>query len=251
MKLHELIVDTYSPSEAEQVQNRWRDQLASSLYSNCIDLDSVHYIAGVDIAYTPGLNRTWGMASAVLWDFIKHIEIAHVSISGEIKFPYIPGLLGFREGKLLVQAIEQLPQRPELIMTDGHGWLHPRRMGEAVHVGVAMGIACIGIAKKMLYGEGNWHYVQLIKGSRIELFKPGTKIEERDENSLLGYCICLCTQYKPVFVSPGYFIRPNIACDIALQSTVNHRQPNPLILAHIYANMAIHQKSKPIRAKFI
>ena len=107
-------------------------------------------------------------------------------------------------------------------MCDGHGFIHPRRFGEATHLGFALNLPTIGIAKNPFVGVSNWKNLEKKKGKTDPIY------ENKD---LLGYAICLTDNLKPVFISIGYEIDINLCIKIALYLTKNHRQPEPLYLA--------------------
>ncbi|MHA2324530.1 MAG: endonuclease V, partial [Promethearchaeota archaeon] len=161
---------------------------------------------------------------------------------GQIKFPYKSGYLGFRECKLLSQVIEKLPSKPDLVLCDGHGIIHPKRFGEAVHLGFALDIPTIGVAKNPLIGYFNWGKLDKIKGNKVSIWTDNPKDVPVDSlNHLLGYLICLNNNSKPVFISKGYKTTLDLAVNICLDTTKNHRQPEPLYLADRYSRDEVNK----------
>jgi deoxyribonuclease V len=126
-------------------------QISLSLYvsTSGIDASKVRYVAGLDVSYAGDS----GLAVATLLSYPQLDLIEYVVVKGEVKIPYIPGLLAFREAPLLIKACELLSLRPDLLVVDGHGVTHPRKFGIASHIGVVLDTASIGVAKSLLYGK--------------------------------------------------------------------------------------------------
>src|SRR5271157_4499391 len=249
---HELLRDGYTPGEAVLLQAKWRDQLqAEKSESNRIvisEASSNLVVAGVDVAYQDAGCPTWGVGCAVAWSIQTVTELSatpaarKLSIAysaGTVSFPYIPGLLGFREAWLMVEAILALPSRPDLVMCDGHGYAHPRRFGEAVHVGVVLDLPSMGVAKTPFFGEGDWKDLSRIKRAKVGLYDRGRSPAGGEVGELVGYAACLADGTKPVFVSAGYQATLDSAFNIACLTTLTHRQPEPLNLADRYARAEI------------
>jgi deoxyribonuclease V len=148
-----------------------------------------------------------------------------------ITFPYKPGFLGFRECNLMVKAIERLTESPDIIMCDGHGIIHPKRFGEAVQLGLILNIPTFGVAKNPFIGFSEWKSLKRKKENKTPIWANNPKNSMRVNNDILGYAVCLNDGMKPVFVSVGYKINLDIAVEIVLKTTKNHKQPEPLFLA--------------------
>src|SRR3990167_1280390 len=160
----------------------------------------------------------------VLFSYPDLTEIERVYTVSDEKFPYIPGLLAFREGPAIIETFKRLRQRPDLLIIDGQGIAHPRGFGIACHVGVLLDIPAMGIAKKRLYGKyaepgekrGSWSPLLSKEGDVI-----GSVLRTRDNT-------------KPVFVSPGHKIDMESAREIALVCARGYRIPEPTRRADIY-----------------
>ena len=127
-----------SPAEARRAQAEIPPQVIRR-----DRLGRVRTVAGADI----GLHENTGYAAVILYSFPELTEIERVSSTGELRFPYVPGLLAFREMPLLLEAFRKLQRKPGLILADAHGWAHPRRAGMACHLGLVLDIPTIGCAK--------------------------------------------------------------------------------------------------------
>jgi deoxyribonuclease V len=145
---------------------------------------------------------------------------------GPTELPYIPGFLAFREVPNLLRAYEKLQAVPDLIMVDGHGISHPRRLGIASHLGVLLQKPTMGVAKKVLVGK--YEEPDLAKGSRTPLLH---------RNELVGYTLRTKEKVKPVFVSPGHLVDLETATVLALATALKHKLPEPTRLADHYAEV--------------
>lgn len=143
-----------------------------------------------------------------------------------VELPYISGFLAFREVPNLVRAYQKLQQEPDLIMVDGHGIAHPRRLGIASQLGVLLNKPTLGVAKKVLTGK--YEEPPLVKGSMMPLLH---------QKEHIGNVICTKDKVKPVFVSPGHFMDLESATSIVLQTAVKHKLPEPTRLADHYAQV--------------
>ena len=176
--------------------------------------DNSELIAGVDCAY----NQYDAIAAIVVCDY-KTMEVKEkVFAIVKAKVPYVKGFLAYREGPSISEAYAKLENKPDLMIFDGNGILHPRRIGLASHMGVLLDIASIGIAKQLLVGE--------IKGKKVYVEK-----EARAE------LIVTKEHSKPIYISPGHKISLKTSVEI-VKHCINfpHKLPEPLHLAHRYAN---------------
>lgn len=187
---------------------------------------AVNFVAGVDVhpAEKAGMMR----AAICVLSFPALDLIEQKTVLVKTSFPYVPGLLSFREGPAVLAVFQKLKQQPDLILFDGQGIAHPRRFGLASHMGLLLDIPAIGCAKSRLYGscgEPGPH-----KGDLSYLL---------NENSeMIGACLRTRDSVKPLYVSVGHNISLDFALNIVLACCVKHRQPEPLRLAHRAAKSA-------------
>ncbi|MFW9781139.1 MAG: endonuclease V [Candidatus Heimdallarchaeota archaeon] len=227
-----LLKDDLDLVKAEELQLKYQSLFKKLKIEEFVILNNITNIAAVDISYFKEKSKEYGISCAVLWNISDNRMVCNTFYNDEVRFPYHPGFLGFRECRLLAKAVEKLTKKPDLIICDGHGIIHPKRFGEAVQLGFALNIPSIGVAKKPFIGYYEYKLLKRKKGNKepILSFKPNSI--SISEPELLGYAICLNDNMKPVFISRGYRATLNLAIDIALKTTLNHRQPEPLYLAH-------------------
>jgi len=181
-------------------------------------------VAGADISLTR--NSTDAFAGIVVLN-ARTLEIAdEYFIKGKIEFPYIPGLLSFREAPLLLKLFKKVSPAPQLVFFDGQGIAHPRRLGLASHMGLLLDCPTIGCAKSRL--TGNYKEPGLKKGSRSRL--------QDDDNQTIGAVVRTRDNCKPVFISVGHQIDLGTAIRWTLKCTSRYRIPEPTRLAHIRVN---------------
>ncbi|MBP1706563.1 MAG: Deoxyribonuclease [Chloroflexi bacterium] len=211
-KLHDWTVST---SEAIQIQKN----LATLIEPSCATLNP-RLIAGLDVAIT---DKNQAKAAVVVLKYpeLKLIETAVVE--GRVTFPYIPGLLSFREVPLTLQACEKIQLQPDLVFVDGQGIAHPRRMGLASHLGLFLDIPTIGCAKSYLYGD----YQPPPKAAASYSYITGSLGEK------IGAVVRTKSDVKPLFVSVGHKIDLSSAIHWVLQCCRAHRLPEPTRIAHL------------------
>lgn len=166
------------------------------------------------------MQRNLGRASVVLMDAADLQPVATSLAFLTVTFPYIPGLLSFREIPVILKALSGLPHMPDLLMVDGQGVAHPRRLGIAAHLGVATGLPAIGVAKSLLTGK----FVEpgLMKGDASLLMDRGERI---------GTVLRSRDKTRPLFISAGHRISHDAALALVLQSLTRYRLPEPTRLA--------------------
>jgi len=230
---HELLQTNLSLDEVERLQEKYSQKLKNQEHKilKISDSREFKWVAGVDISYFNENNKEWGVACAVLWNLHLNKMDTHSFTKGISSFPYKPGFLGFRECNLLVKAIMNLPETPDIIMCDGHGIIHPRRFGEAVQLGLILDIPTFGVAKKPFIGFSEWRSLERKKGNRKSIWAEDPQKSMVVNQELLGYAVCLNNDMKPMFISVGYKTTLDIAVEIALRTTKDHKQPEPLFLA--------------------
>ena len=185
----------------------------------------VRTIAGVDIAICVKEKKL--VCGMILFSYPELEEIERVwTVSDEV-FPYVPGLLGFREAPCVIRTFDKLREHCDMIMVDGHGLAHPRGFGLACHVGVLLDIPAIGVAKKCLYGTFS---------------EPGPKKGERElvrgkDREVIGAALRTRDGVKPVFVSIGNRTDLYTAIVVALECSRGLRIPEPTRLADKYVGL--------------
>jgi deoxyribonuclease V len=210
------------PSSLEEAEFIQRELAKRIIVTD--DFSLSHSIGGMDVSNN--LYDTRVYASAVVLDKQTLQLTDEATIAQSQLFPYIPGFLGFRESPALVAAFKQLTKRPEIILVDGHGISHPRRLGIASHLGVLLDIPTIGVAKSVLVGQpagplGN------AKGDTVPLIWKGEQI---------GIFLRTKVRCNPIIISTGHRISLQSAVDIVLQCLQRYRLPEPTRQAHLSAN---------------
>ncbi len=180
----------------------------------------VRTIAGADVAYNEPGGQCF--AAVVVMSVPTMETIDKATAESEISFPYVPGLLSFREGPAVLAAFAKLRHRPDLILFDGHGFAHPRRFGLASHLGYVLDIPSIGCAKTVLVGEHGT--VGARKGSYAWLIDQGQRV---------GAALRTRTGVRPIYVSPGHRVGFRAAIRLALAAVTRYRLPEPLRQADI------------------
>ncbi len=232
-------------AEAVAAQESLKDRV---ICDRPLHLGKLRYVAGCDVAYEtrrscrPGIAE--GQPSACFcaavvvmrWPSLEIVEqrLAEAATA----FPYIPGLLTFREGPALQGAFEQLQQRPDVVMFDGQGIAHPRRMGLASHMGLLLGVPTVGSAKTRLCGETSGT-VGPNRGSKRGLYlaeAKGGKSRQR-----IGTVLRTRSGVKPVFVSCGHLVDLPGCERLVLASTRGCRLPEPIRAAHRLVNARLRQ----------
>ncbi len=185
--------------------------------------DNPRYVAGCDISFDKGSDIVY--AGIVVLELPRLVEIAHTTATTEVKFPYIPGLLSFRESPPLLEAWEKLPLEPDVVMIDGQGYAHPRRFGIASHFGLLVDLPTIGCAKTLLIGTFEE------PDSRAGSYSP---LMDREE--VVGAALRTRDGVSPVFVSVGYKVDLESAIEVVMRCTKEYRIPEPTRQAHLLVN---------------
>jgi deoxyribonuclease V len=203
-----------SPAEAIALQKRLASQVDTR---TPIDLDALCYVAGVDVSVKNDVSR----AAVVVMTFpaLEVVEAATARIP--TPFPYISGLLSFREGAVILQAAEKLRCRPGVYIFDGQGMAHPRRIGIASHIGLWWDVPTVGCGKTRLVGR------HVEPGPEKGEYAP---LWHRDEQ--IGVVLRTRTRVKPVFVSVGHRATLDTARELVLRCTTRYRLPEPIRAAH-------------------
>lgn len=185
-------------------------------------------VAGLDVSYDTGSDRI--TAAGVLVD-VAAAEIAEeATVEGVVTFPYIPGLLAFREIPLLLKVLERFRGTPDLLLCDGQGFAHPRRCGLACHLGVLTRLAAIGCAKTHFIGEHEEPGPH--RGDRVPLV---------DDGETVGEVLRTQDRIKPVYVSPGHAIGIAQSSDVVLSLCSRYRLPDSVRRADHISRQALRR----------
>jgi len=187
----------------------------------------VKTIGGGDVAYSEDGNLLVG--SIVVLSFTNMEILDAATADGKIPFPYIPTLLSFREGPILIKTFQRLKIKPDVMIYDGQGVAHPRRMGLASQMGLWFDLPSIGCAKTPLLNE--FISPGLLKGSFEWIRREGEKV---------GAVLRTKEKIKPLFVSPGHLIDLSTSIQLILESCRGYRIPEPLRQAHQLAERISH-----------
>ena len=194
--------------------------------NNTINPDNVRTVAGVDLAYWKEGEREYAVCCIVVLDYHTHKLVEQVSFMDEIKVPYIPGCLAYREIPVFLKAHEKLKNIPDVFFFDGNGYLHPRHMGLATHAGILLDVASVGIAKSY-YKVGDTDFVMPdnADGAYTDIVICG---------EVYGRALRTHADVKPVFVSVGNKIDLDTAVRMAKELTEKESHiPMPTRLADL------------------
>jgi deoxyribonuclease V len=230
MKVKSLHGWRVSTAEAFEIQLR----LASEV-SRTNQLTNPRYIAGVDISVDRVRDEARGAVVVLSYPELRLVETQVVS--GKVDFPYVPGLLSFREAPLTLAAFERLEITPDLVLFDGQGIAHPRRLGLAAHLGLFLDVPAIGCAKSRLCGHHNTPGPE-----------PGSYAELVDGGEVIGAVLRTKTGTNPVYVSIGHKIDLDSAIDWVVKCCRGYRLPEPTRLAHLAAGGKLGTKEAPVSA---
>lgn len=180
--------------------------------------ERLRWIAGLDASFSPDGHHCLG--AVVLWDRRNRKVVEQQVARSPLRFPYIPGLLSFREAPALLRALGLLNHTADALICDGQGIAHPRRFGLACHVGILTGLPAVGCAKSRLIGTHA--EVGQGKGSWVPLLEAG---------SVIGAVLRTRRDVRPVYVSVGHRVGLEDALDLVLDCTDRYRLPEPTRLA--------------------
>jgi len=207
-----------TPAQARAIQERLRERLIRR-----DDFAQIETVAGLDIGFKDGGKIT---RAAVVRLRLPRLELLERALARcPTSFPYIPGLLSFREIPAALEALDKLRGKPDLLLCDGQGYAHPRRFGLACHLGLLTDLPSIGVAKSRLIGEHGTLAPQ--KGAQTPL---------RHDGETIGTLLRTRAKVSPVYVSVGHRIGLETALDYVLACTTRYRLPEPTRLAHRLAS---------------
>ena len=202
-----------SPREGLAIQ----EQLRGRVKTRWDRRRRVASVAGVDVSVKNGRAR----AAIVVVSFPELVPIVQATAESPVGFPYVPGLLSFRECPVVLAACEKLRRQPHLLLVDGQGIAHPRRLGLASHLGLLLNLPSIGCAKSRLTGAHD---------------EPGETAGAAsmlvDQGEIIGAALRTRDRTKVVYVSPGHLIDLAHAVEFVLACCTRFRLPEPIRLAH-------------------
>jgi deoxyribonuclease V len=223
MKVQQLHPWLVSVAQAQEIQQKLAAQV---LRQN--GLGTPRFIAGVDISGEGSTGQARGSVVVLSYPELELVEVRNAM--GKPGFPYVPGLLSFREAPLIIAAFEKLSIAPDLVLVDGQGIAHPRRIGLASHLGLLLDIPTIGCAKSRLCGKHD------AVGDDV-----GATADLIDKEEVIGVALRTHHGRIPVYVSIGHKIDLPGAIQWVLRCCRNHRLPEPLRLAHQTASGNIEE----------
>jgi len=207
-----------SPQEAVAIQERLRGAVITT-----DELGEVRHVAGVDIGFVE--NNTVTRAAVAVLSFPDLVLQEQAITHRPTTFPYVPGLLSFREAPAALDVLARLTLRPDLLLIDGQGRAHPRRMGLACHIGLLSDTPAIGVAKSRLIGRHE--PVPESRGSLVPLSHKG---------EVIGLVLRTRTNVKPIFVSIGHKVSLETAVAYTMACTPKYRLPETTRQAHRLAS---------------
>jgi deoxyribonuclease V len=210
-----------TPKEAVALQKELREKIQLISFTA-----PIRHIGGCDVSMNRFSKHVFAGFVVLSYPSLEVVDTA--VIEDDITFPYIPGLLSFREIPSLLKAWEKLRIVPDLVCVDGVGIAHPRRMGIATHLGLALDIPTIGISKSLL--TGTYEEVGNEQGSTSPL------LDIKNPHEVLGVALRTKQNVKPVFVSPGHKMVTEDAVSIVKACMGKYRIPEPTRMAHNVVN---------------
>jgi deoxyribonuclease V len=214
LDLHHAHPWDVSPTEAVAIQRR----LAPLVREAPLDFDAVRTVAGLDVSVRDDRVR----AAVVVYDVRAKAVVDQAVWEGPTPFPYVPGLLSFREVPAILPALERLHAVPDVYMLDAQGRAHPRRFGLACHLGVLLDAPALGVAKSILVGR--------VEGALGEAKGSGAPLVHKGE--AVGVALRTRERVKPVYVSVGHRVTLRDAGRLALRLAEKYKLPQPTHLAH-------------------
>ncbi len=207
-----------TPSRAIQIQRELAGRVRHEPLASTPRL-----VAGADMAFSRDGRRC--VAGIVVWDRPGQRVVEERLAVREVTFPYVPGLLSFREAPVVLAALRKVRTVPDALMVDGQGLAHPRRMGLACHVGLLVDLPTVGCAKSRLCGQADEPGPE--RGGRSAL---------TDDDETIGAMLRTRSGVRCVFVSVGHRIVLDEAVDLVLSCTTTYRLPEPTRLAHQFVS---------------
>ncbi|WP_342379562.1 deoxyribonuclease V [Myxococcus stipitatus] len=208
-----------TPKEAVELQRELRSKVVLHPPPGL----KVERIAGADVSTEKG--RDTGYGGIVVLDAGSLTPVAQAGSAVPLRFPYVPGLLSFRELPVVAEAWARLEVRPDVLIFDGHGIAHPRRLGIACHGGLLLGVPSIGCAKSLLVGKHG--PLGEARGSTSPIIHKG---------EVVGMAVRTRKSVQPVYVSPGHLMDLSTAVEWVLRASPKYREPETTRHAHRMVN---------------
>jgi deoxyribonuclease V len=218
MQVQQLHSWQVTPDQAQAIQRR-----LATLVSKRNEVSSPKLIAGVDISPPNAQGVATGAIVVLVYPQLTMVEVGMAE--QRIGFPYVPGLLSFRESPLILAACQKLATTPDLVLVDGQGIAHPRRLGLASHLGLLLNSPTIGCAKSILCGR----HEPLGEA-------PGSFAEVRDDGEVIGAALRTKLGVQPVYISIGHKVDLESAISWVMKCCRGYRLPEPTRLAHLAAS---------------
>jgi deoxyribonuclease V len=208
-----------SPKDAIQIQNTLRERVLQTPLED----SALGFVAGVDVGFPRGKEIARAAIAVLSYPSLRLVDqgLAELPVS----FPYIPGLLSFREIPVILAALELVNTKPDVLVIDGHGLAHPRRFGLACHLGVLLDIPALGCGKSILAGKHNTLAER--RSSHTDLIADG---------EVIGSVVRTRDKVKPVYISIGHRTDLSSAVRIILNCGAGYRLPEPTRWAHRLAS---------------
>jgi len=208
-----------SPKDAIALQKELRNKISLVPIKK-----KIKTIGGADVSLNMFGKDLYAGIVVLSYPDLKIIDQSYIKI--EANFPYIPGLLSFREIPGLLKCWEQLKHKPDLVMIDGQGIAHPRRLGIAAHFGILINVPTIGVGKSKLYGE---YEVPIEVGTESKIIDPKT-------DEIIGTALKSKKGSNPLIISPGHLITIRESVELVKKCIHGYRLPEPTRQAHIGVN---------------
>lgn len=212
-----------TPQEARAVQEELRGRVVAE-----DRFGEVRTVAGVDVGFSRRGKEARARAAVVVLSFPGLKTVGEAVAEDDVTFPYVPGLLSFRELPVVLVALESLDAPPDLLVCDAHGYAHPRRFGLACHLGVLTDLPAIGVAKSLLIGEHE--ELPAERGAWRPLVDPAAGGE------VIGAVLRTRDGVRPVYVSVGHRVSLPTAIDLTLAVAPRYRLPETIRRAHRLAS---------------
>jgi len=212
--------ENITPMQAVQMQLELKDRVRQ-----LNEFTKLEYVCGIDLSIIKKHKKL--ICGIVNFKYPEMETVERVSKVVDETFPYIPGLLSFREGPAIIETLMDLKHEPDLLVFDGQGIAHPRGLGIASHIGIIFDKPAMGIAKKRLFGE----YTEPEKDAG-----SFTHLLHTIDKKVIGAALRTKKNVKPVFVSVGHKITLDKSIELAKEFTKGYRIPEPTRQAHIFVN---------------